>query len=683
MTVSLGFLLRRFEWRVFWAVFLGTALYFIVARADFFFGPAIFEAGDDAANALQILRAKHGVETLGNYSRFGFHHPGPAFFYVYALGEIVFRDLLRVVASPGQAHVFAGVLLQSFFFAAAFRVIASHRQSVRLVLLAAAVGLVHFRLAERAFLSTWPPHQLLMPFLCLIVAASSVAVGRLRDLPLLVLASGFLIHGHISQPLFVGSIWLATGALFWHRTRATRARRSRFADLRPIWISVGIAAVFAVPLLVELARGRSGNFAPIVSHLLHYKGEYKTLNQSLYYFAQFFTYWPYQTEPSGDWHTFAVKNFATVAFWFVVVACGARLAILLQRAGSSSFSRREARFWTALGVMTSVAVAASIVWGVKMDGPMWSFNGFINYAIIFLLLIAPVLLIDLTSRLRTTRFPIPEAAALLAMVLLPSAHPVQMQELSKDFGMDNHAVRLLIGADRPAKRQLLWHSYTVWIQTPSLALGLARRGIDYGVRPEFTLLCGKDHLGDPAESLRNPRTNAAWLLGTKPELLASFDEVIDLGHGCFAQQWQKVRRIAPGTEIPLTNDRVFAGGFSGAEEGFRWTVGPRSCIFLPLASADREVTVRFKLHPLVDGRSKLVQRVRVSAATTPLTEWSVAGAGEFLAVIPAAVLQQQVDEFGGVVLNLDMPDACTPQSLGMNTDARLLAVGIHALNILE
>ena len=63
---------------------------------------------------------------------------------------------------------------------------------------------------------------------------------------------------------------------------------------------------------------------------------------------------------------------------------------------------------------------------------------------------------------------------------------------------------------------------------------------------------------------------------------------------------------------------------------------------LPLASADRDVTVRLKLHPLVDGRAKLVQRVRVSAATTPLTEWSVAETGEFLAVIPAAVLQQQV-----------------------------------------
>ena len=46
------------------------------------------EAGDFAANSLQVLQAKTDIITEGHYSRFGFHHPGPAFLYTLAISEI-------------------------------------------------------------------------------------------------------------------------------------------------------------------------------------------------------------------------------------------------------------------------------------------------------------------------------------------------------------------------------------------------------------------------------------------------------------------------------------------------------------------------------------------------------------------------------------------------------------------
>jgi hypothetical protein len=52
----------------------------------------------------------------GHYSRWHFHHPGPAFLYLFALGEFVFDDLFHVVPAPynGQpliAILFHGALL--------------------------------------------------------------------------------------------------------------------------------------------------------------------------------------------------------------------------------------------------------------------------------------------------------------------------------------------------------------------------------------------------------------------------------------------------------------------------------------------------------------------------------------------------------------------------------------------
>src|SRR6266487_3878520 len=98
-------------------VWLGLAAIFIGSHWSFYFLQEHSELGDFAANALQIRNAKSFQELYGNYSRWGFHHPGPAFFYLYAAGEFLLRDVLRAVPSPFNAHLLVGVLIQTGFFA--------------------------------------------------------------------------------------------------------------------------------------------------------------------------------------------------------------------------------------------------------------------------------------------------------------------------------------------------------------------------------------------------------------------------------------------------------------------------------------------------------------------------------------------------------------------------------------
>ena len=156
-----------------------AAVLLVVARSNVFAGPT-YEWSDFAANALQIDRAKHLSELLGNYSRFGFHHPGPAFFYVYAAGEAIFFDALHLVAAPANAHLLASIILQAAFMATSLTALSSvlpavHRGSF--LLAAGSLAILVFGLAQQPELNIWPPYVLVWPFLAFLSCAIAVAAG--------------------------------------------------------------------------------------------------------------------------------------------------------------------------------------------------------------------------------------------------------------------------------------------------------------------------------------------------------------------------------------------------------------------------------------------------------------------------------------------------------------------------
>src|ERR1017187_9572233 len=74
-------------------------LLILALNADVFRKP-IIEDGDFAANSLIVQQAKHLHLLVGHYSRWGFHHPGPAYWYLFALGEFLFYDTLHLVPAP-------------------------------------------------------------------------------------------------------------------------------------------------------------------------------------------------------------------------------------------------------------------------------------------------------------------------------------------------------------------------------------------------------------------------------------------------------------------------------------------------------------------------------------------------------------------------------------------------------
>src|SRR5205814_995066 len=90
------------------------------------FTRVVHEDGDAAANSILIARAKRLELLVGNYSRCGFNHPGPALLYVQAGGELLFHDLCGLVPSPYNGQALAALLLDGLLAALSLALLYSH-----------------------------------------------------------------------------------------------------------------------------------------------------------------------------------------------------------------------------------------------------------------------------------------------------------------------------------------------------------------------------------------------------------------------------------------------------------------------------------------------------------------------------------------------------------------------------
>ncbi|MFL6089054.1 MAG: hypothetical protein ACJ71Z_02820 [Aeromicrobium sp.] len=248
---------RSADWPYFWGPFaIVLALVFWVQRANF---SGQFNAwGDAAINGLSVLRAEHLDQLVGNYSRVGFHHPGPVYFYVEAFGEKVFHDLLGLVPGPYNGSIMAVQMICVAAVAAVAVLVRLATSSGAAALVAGAMAFA-FTAKVGAVGNDWFPNLYVTAFLVFVVAAATVAAGYTGTIPFYVAASATLVHGHASFLLFVGATTLVAAAAWWvgHRNgiRAEAAQHRR-----ALWAGAGIAGIFGLPMLLDL--------------ILHFPGEW-------------------------------------------------------------------------------------------------------------------------------------------------------------------------------------------------------------------------------------------------------------------------------------------------------------------------------------------------------------------------------------------------------------------------
>lgn len=658
------------------------------------------EEGDDAANALSIERARHGRELHGNYSRFRFHHPGPAFFYTYAAGERLLLDALGVVPARHNAHILAGALLQALFLAGAIGLLA--RQASRPALAAlvlTGVCTLHFAFVPGAFVGIWPPYVLMGPLACYLVACATVAAGLAAGWPWFALSAGFLLHGHVAQPLFLGGLALATGLLARRRVlHAGAAPWSWLPHGRTALVTAALLGLFTLPLALDALSGRDSNLYSILLHL-----RYSDPGTRPGWFAALqytFSYFGYCVSQENWWFNRAagtpadyLRQHGLPLFGWFALTAGTALWLWRNRTSASS----TVRFLRILGTLAAVLFLLSIYWGKRQDDGITYFNSYFLFGLMFATLaLATLAILERWLPAPQATRPEPEAAprrwaagllacASLAAIVwgMPRIRTAELEANARANAVAAQVPRALAADALPSAPKLLVFEQDSWYEAVTVAATLQRAGIPFRVPEAWDFMFGAEHtLTDPrAASVANA---ASWWRVEVPRAGPGPD-VIPLNH-------EGQLRLLPGApRLPALPARLpFAGpdnqrrffplGCDAAEDDFAWTLGGITVLRAAADPVESDVELRLTAGALLTHRIA-EQRVVLWIDGERVGQVGVREKDTHLWRVPRDLWNWSLRRTGLIQAVFELPDARVPALIGKSGDRRKLALQLFELQI--
>lgn len=215
--------------------------------------------GDQAVIELATREAADGERSVGAYSRYGWSHPGPVWFYLLA-------PVYLLLGQTSVALYAAVLVLQAGV--AALLVLVTHRiwGPVLAVVTGAAVALVVAGLPAGTFTGIWNPYALPLPLLLLVVVAAAACTGRPVAAAGAALTGTFLVQTHIGTVPVVGAVAVAVALgggwqLLRRRIGTGSDRRAPEAHRRLTAVLVLTTALAWVPPLIQELRAGTGNLA--------------------------------------------------------------------------------------------------------------------------------------------------------------------------------------------------------------------------------------------------------------------------------------------------------------------------------------------------------------------------------------------------------------------------------------
>jgi len=645
-----------------------------VIHRELLFVQPYHEYSDFAVDAMNTERARHFQTIHGNFSRFEFCHPGPAFNYVYALGEQVFYHWLRLVPSRYNAHALAGLILQCFFFGAALAMADQWIRRPLFIPLALLTIAIHLSLAGNAFISTWQPHGMLMPFFCFVVGAASVAAGRIRHLPVTVLAGCFLVHGHVAQPLYVVPLFLLAYGFAWRQGRRQpgggRAwfRENRAAHL----VSAGCIAVFLVPLVIDLSAGTQSNLARIIAFQTYDHGPGKPLWKALVYFCAFFGYVK-KTEGllsvvGPDRATAIGEHVAGYVVWAVIIV----VALIHARRMWLRPAAVERPFVLALTAFTFLAFLLSLYWGTMQIGSMYEYNGYFFYAILGCILILLCAALSTFTVPRTTL-----VGALLCTVAVVLAWQWQYAPLTIDY-RSNHvppAVQQALKSDPlPAAPKYLLFQRDDWGEAVSIGLALKRAHLDFRADADWGPKFMPDGGFEPVPPDFDMQGMSTWRLSRLgPSDVGS--PIVDNLRVYFKplplDPTNAVIDCADKGNLELYTLFGFASPFGSAA----WTIRPYAGLVFDAPTVSSDLSVTFFAEPYAVAGKLITQPMTLSVNGCEVFTGTLAARGSVTARVPAEVWNAKKP----VMMVLHLPAAVSPHELGLSLDQRVFGWQIERI----
>jgi hypothetical protein len=207
--------------------------------------------GDLAIFEFNVRLALEGLQRLGPYSQ-GFHHPGPAFFYLLAVPYVAMRERSYAL------YVCAYFLAVTFIVGIAVAVCRWTENRVAALVVGPLVVLECAYLGDYPLFDYWPPYVLFLGYACFLVLGAGIAAGRVSALLPFFCIGSLLVQTHIGYALPVlGAIVVAGGYLFRSRPLDPGTRR------RLVSAAAAVAILWTPPIYSDLF-GETRNVHDIV-----------------------------------------------------------------------------------------------------------------------------------------------------------------------------------------------------------------------------------------------------------------------------------------------------------------------------------------------------------------------------------------------------------------------------------
>ncbi len=249
-------------------------------------------SGDQALLETGARQALHLARTLGPYSRFGWHHPGPALFYVMALPVGLFGSgpglNVSVVLINGGAVTATVVYLWHRF------------GGLAALWSAAAVCGLCLSLSMSAVLSPWNPDVLVLPLVAFVVLWADAIRGHLAALAWSAVVVSFLVQSHISTaPFGVIMVAIAAAGAVIARRRSSPARLRSSPAVAAAGLVVFLTSL--VPSLIELVADRPNNLTLVYGFFAHGPYPRAPIRAALHQAVDALTVMPFgvATDPKG------------------------------------------------------------------------------------------------------------------------------------------------------------------------------------------------------------------------------------------------------------------------------------------------------------------------------------------------------------------------------------------------
>lgn len=329
------------------ALILAPAAVLIPGMASSPVVPPFFPHGDHAVLEIYTRLAASGDQRLGPYSRFHFHHPGPALFYLS----------VPVYEATGRRHEglkLAALLINSLSVLGLLWL--ARRLAGLAGYLAAAVALAAFVMwwGAAGLLSNWNPTIAVLPFGLALLAWGGVGAGHAILLPLAVLASSFAVQTHVGcapVTLAIASTALAIGATPPLRRALGMPSVALRAWLRPAVAACIVAGVlWALPLAEELDP-EGGNLSRILEVSRRDPPRHPSWPDAVRALAENTAPFLLGTDPTPE----GSRRI------FLVLAVGLGAALLLARRAGSAMG-------VALSTVTFAGMAAAVYSATRIPG---------------------------------------------------------------------------------------------------------------------------------------------------------------------------------------------------------------------------------------------------------------------------------------------------------------------------